>query len=202
MVAIAEERFAGMEKDINIPIRMVSKTCAILHRQMMAQPVRQRVTSTQYLDMVRVLPQLLKPIQKKLIKIKKNLQTGIDQVHKADVHQKKLSNEISEKEPEIIKLNTEIEQLNKRLSQERINLERASKAFRKKEVLARKKGEETQELAADGEIREYLLTYVVILNSNFQVKILSSTYIPSLDGIFSFFKRDGKSSYDTSTYFL
>ena len=181
---------------------MVSKTCAILHRQMMAQPVRQRVTSTQYLDMVRVLPQLLKPIQKKLIKIKKNLQTGIDQVHKADVHQKKLSNEISEKEPEIIKLNTEIEQLNKRLSQERINLERASKAFRKKEVLARKKGEETQELAADGEIREYLLTYVVILNSNFQVKILSSTYIPSLDRIFSFFKRDGKSSYDTSTYFL
>ena len=140
--------------------------------------------------------------QQKSAEIKKNLQTGIDQVHKADVHQKKLSNEISEKEPEIIKLNTEIEQLNKRLSQERINLERASKAFRKKEVLARKKGEETQELAADGEIREYLLTYVVILNSNFQVKILSSTYIPSLDRIFSFFKRDGKSSYDTSTYFL
>ena len=83
-------------------------------------------------------------------KIKKNLQTGIDQVQKANTFINKLSNEIAEKEPEILKLNTEIEQLNKRLSQERINLERASKAFRKKEVLARKKGEETQELAADG----------------------------------------------------
>ena len=84
------------------------------------------------------------------MKIKKNLETGIAQVQKANTFINKLSNEISEKEPEILKLSTEIEQFNKRLSQERINLERASKAFRKKEVLARKKGEETQELAADG----------------------------------------------------
>ena len=51
---------------------------------------------------------------------------------------------MAEKEPEVAKLNTEIEQLNKRLSQERINLDRASKAFRKKEAAARKKSEETQ----------------------------------------------------------
>ena len=150
LIAIAQDRFVGMEKDINIPIRMVAKTCAILHLQMMAQPSRQRVASTQFLDMVKIIPQLIRPIQKKMKKIQKNLQTGIDQVQKANTFINKLSNEIAEKEPEILKLNTEIEQLNKRLSQERINLERASKAFRKKEVLARKKGEETQELAADG----------------------------------------------------
>ena len=76
-------------------------------------------------------------------------QTGIDQVHNANTFINKLSNEIAEKDPEISRLQTEIEQLNKRLSQERINLDRASKAFRKKEVAARKKSEETQELAAD-----------------------------------------------------
>jgi len=51
---------------------------------------------------------------------------------------------MAEKEPEVVKLHTEIEQLNKRLSQERINLDRASKTFRKKEAAARKKSEETQ----------------------------------------------------------
>ena len=81
--------------------------------------------------------------------IRHNLQTGVDQVHKANTFIHKLTNEISEKEPEVLRLNSEIEQLNKRLSQERINLERASKAFRKKESAARKKSEETQELAAD-----------------------------------------------------
>ena len=46
-------------------------------------------------------------------------------------------------------MSAEIERLNKRLSQERLNLDKASKAFRRKEVAARKKSEETQELAAD-----------------------------------------------------
>ena len=90
---------------------------------------RQRVASTQYLDMVKILPQLLKPIQRKLLKIKKNLESGIAQVQKANTFINKLSNEISEKEPEILKLSTEIEQFNKRLSQERINLERARYDF-------------------------------------------------------------------------
>ena len=111
-----------------------------------------RVTSTQYLDMVKMLPQLYRPLQRKLLQIRQNLQTGIDQVHKANTYITKLTNEISEKEPEVLRLNTEIEQLNKRLSQERINLERASKSFRKKEAAARKKSEETQDLAADGNL--------------------------------------------------
>ena len=149
LIAVAEERFAGLEQDLSIPVRNVSKTCAILHRQMTEDPLRE-VSTTQYLDMVKVLPQLYKPLQKKLVKIKTNLQTGIDQVHKANTFINKLTNEISEKEPEVLRLNSEIEQLNKRLSQERMNLERASKAFRKKEVAARKKSEETQDLAADG----------------------------------------------------
>ena len=107
------------------------------------------VTYTQYLDMVKVLPSLYKPLQKKLTMTKNSLQTGIEQVKKANEYINKLTSDIAEKEPEILKLKTEIEQLNKRLSQERINLDKASKAFRKKEVAARKKSEETQELAAD-----------------------------------------------------
>ena len=52
-------------------------------------------------------------------------------------------------DPQVTQLSSEIERLNKRLSQERLNLDKASKAFRRKEVAARKKSEETQELAAD-----------------------------------------------------
>ena len=43
----------------------------------------------------------------------------------------------------------EAEQLNKRLAQERLNLEKASQSFRKKEAKARAKSELTQELAAE-----------------------------------------------------
>ena len=160
LIAIAEERFihAGMEQDVGIGLRNVSKTCASLHRQMMSTVIgaekklserMKQVTYTQYLDMVKVLPSLYKPLQKKLTMTKNSLQTGIEQVKKANTYINKLTSDIAEKEPEILKLKTEIEQLNKRLSQERINLDKASKAFRKKEVAARKKSEETQELAAD-----------------------------------------------------
>ena len=130
------------------------------------------MTSTQYLDMVKMLPQLYRPLQRKLLQIRQNLQTGIDQVHKANTYITKLTNEISEKEPEVLRLNTEIEQLNKRLSQERINLERASKSFRKKEAAARKKSEATQDLVADGnlishscfiESRKWIQKYCFIL---------------------------------------
>ena len=160
LIAIAEERFvhAGMEQDVSIGLRNVSKACASLHRQMMSTVVgaekkiserMKEVTYTQYLDMVKVLPSLYKPLQKKLTMTKNSLQTGIEQVKKANEYINKLAGDIAEKEPEILKLKTEIEQLNKRLSQERMNLDKASKAFRKKEVAARKKSEETQELAAD-----------------------------------------------------
>ena len=160
LIAIAEERFvtAGMEQDVTIGLRNVSKACASLHRQMMSTGIgaemkasdqMKAVTYTQYLDMVKALPSLYKPLQKKLSMTKNSLQKGIEQVQKANTFIKKLTSEISEKEPEILRLKNEIEQLNKKLSQERINLDKASKAFRKKEVAARKKSEETQELAAD-----------------------------------------------------
>jgi len=102
------------------------------------------VSCTQFLDAVKVLPLLFKPLQKKLQTTKNDLQSGIDQVVKANTFINKLTAEMAEKEPEVVKLHTEIEQLNKRLSQERINLDRASKTFRKKEAAARKKSEETQ----------------------------------------------------------
>ena len=38
------------------------------------------ISSTQYLDAVKVLPLLFKPMQKKLLGTKTNLQNGIDQV--------------------------------------------------------------------------------------------------------------------------
>ena len=66
LIAIAEERFMGLEKDLTIPVRHVSKACAIIHLQMVSEPTR-AVTSTQFLDMVKVLPQLYKPLQKKLL---------------------------------------------------------------------------------------------------------------------------------------
>ena len=94
LIAIAEERFvnAGMEQDVAIGLRNVSKACASLHRQMMStvfgpeQKISERmkeVTYTQYLDMVKVLPSLYKPLQKKLTMTKNSLQTGIEQVKKA-----------------------------------------------------------------------------------------------------------------------
>ena len=136
-----------------MPMRSLTKACASLHFQMVSDVGKDQskvdIDNTQFLDMVKVLPQLFKPTQQKLQMTKTSLQTGIDQVHNANTFINKLSNEIAEKDPEISRLQTEIEQLNKRLSQERINLDRASKAFRKKEVAARKKSEETQELAAD-----------------------------------------------------
>ena len=149
LIAIAEDRFAGLEQSLPMPIRNVSKTCASLHNQMTTDIGKIDIVNTQYLDMVKVLPQLFKPMKAKLLTTKHALQTGIDQVHNANTFINKLTNEISEKDPEISRMKTEIEQLNKRLSQERINLDRASKAFRKKEVAARKKSEETQELASD-----------------------------------------------------
>ena len=152
LISIAEDRFLGLEKEIAMPVRNVSKVCASLHNQMISDTANVRkdeIATTQYLDMVKVLPQMYKPMKKKLLMTKTCLQTGIDQVMKANTFINKLTNDITEKEPEILRLKTEIEQLNKRLTQERINLDRASKAFRKKEVAARRKSEETQELAAD-----------------------------------------------------
>lgn len=78
-----------------------------------------------------------------------SLKAGIQSVVRANGYIQQLSDDITNKEPEIQKLGGEIEQLNKRLTQERINLDKASKAFRRKEVAARKKSEETQELASD-----------------------------------------------------
>ena len=60
-----------------------------------------------------------------------------------------MNSEIAAKEPDTKRLMHEAEQLNKRLAQERLNLEKASQSFRKKEAKARAKSELTQELAAE-----------------------------------------------------
>ena len=40
LIAIAEDRFMGLEKDLSIPVRNVSKACAIIHLQMTQEPTR------------------------------------------------------------------------------------------------------------------------------------------------------------------
>ena len=40
LIAIAEDRFLGLEKDLSIPVRNVSKACAIIHLQMTQEPTR------------------------------------------------------------------------------------------------------------------------------------------------------------------
>ena len=75
--------------------------------------------------------------------------TGIEQTLKAQSHIDRLNSEIAAKEPDTKRLMHEAEQLNKRLAQERLNLEKASQSFRKKEAKARAKSELTQELAAE-----------------------------------------------------
>ena len=63
-----------------MPIRNVSKSCAVLHKQMGEESFYRDISSTQYLDAVKVLPLLFKPMQKKLLATKNSLQNGIDQV--------------------------------------------------------------------------------------------------------------------------
>jgi hypothetical protein len=62
-----------------MPVRNVSKTCAVLHKQMCEESFTKDISATQYLDAVKVLPLLYKPMQKKLLATKNNLQNGIDQ---------------------------------------------------------------------------------------------------------------------------
>jgi hypothetical protein len=47
---------------------------------MSEEGVNKEISCTQYLDAVKVLPLLFKPMQKKLLTTKNNLQNGIDQV--------------------------------------------------------------------------------------------------------------------------
>ena len=64
----------------SMPVRNVSKSCAVLHKQMSEETFYREISTTQYLDAVKVLPLLFKPMQKKLQGTKTNLQNGIDQV--------------------------------------------------------------------------------------------------------------------------
>ena len=57
------------------------------------------IDNTQFLDMVKVLPQLHKPTQQRLQMTKTSLQTGIDQVHNANTFINKLSSDMAEKDP-------------------------------------------------------------------------------------------------------
>ena len=96
-----------------------------------------------------LFPEMYRDVKAELLKIRDSLRTGIDQTLKAQSHIDRLNSEIAAKEPDIKRLMHEAEQLNKRLAQERLNLEKASQSFRKKEAKARAKSELTQELAAE-----------------------------------------------------
>jgi hypothetical protein len=132
------------------PLEAVCKCFAALHLHMVnAEGDDQAICSSQFLDLLALFPDLYRPLRKKLMVAESSLKAGIQCVVRSNVYIMQLSSEISVKEPAIHKMAIEIEQLNKRLVQERLNLDKASKAFRRKEVAARKKSEDTQELAAD-----------------------------------------------------
>ena len=150
--AMARERLGILlsTTKTEFPLGAVCKAFAALHIFMSTQSGdRLAVLSTQYLDVISLFPDLYTRLHKKLVEAENNLKGGIQCVERSNGFIKQLADDISVKEPEMVKLATEIEQLNKRLTQERINLDKASKAFRRKEVAARKKSEETQELAED-----------------------------------------------------
>jgi dynein heavy chain len=147
MISIAEDRFTGLEADINFPLRIVARCCSNLHQ--FCRETFSSTTSSQFLEFVALFPEMYKDVKVKLLKSRESLQIGIEQTVKAQLHIDQLNLEIASKEPEIKKLMMEAEQLNKRLGQEKQNLEKASQSFRKKEAKARAKSEITQELAAE-----------------------------------------------------
>ncbi len=148
--AIARERLSARLTHAKgeFPLEAVCKTFASLHLHQQ-QHDSSGTASTQFLDVVALFPEIYTPLQKKLLDTETSLKAGIQCVVRSNGFIKQLTEEVAVKEPEIQRLASEIEQLNKRLTHERINLDKASKAFRRKEVAARKKSEETQELAAD-----------------------------------------------------
>ena len=147
MIAIAEDRYTGLETDINFTLRIVARCCSNLHQY--CRESFSSTTSSQYLEFVALFPEMYKDVKAKLLKARESLHIGIEQTVKAQTHIDQLNLEIASKEPEIKKLMLEAEQLNKRLGQEKQNLEKASQLFRKKEAKARAKSEITQELAAE-----------------------------------------------------
>lgn len=70
------------------------------------------------------------PLKAKLLKTTASLSTGIQCVVRANGYIKELADEIARREPDSSKMSGEIDELNKRLGQERLNLDKASKAFR------------------------------------------------------------------------
>ena len=147
MCAIAEDRFEALQQELSLPLRNVSRACSHLHQ--FCRDNYESTTSSQYLEFVALFPEMHKDVKAKLLRTRDSLRIGIEQTLKAQSHIDRLNSEIASKEPDTKRLMHEAEQLNKRLAQERLNLEKASQSFRKKEAKARAKSELTQELAAE-----------------------------------------------------
>ena len=68
----------GLEASLSMPMRSLTKACASLHFQMVSDVGKDQskvdIDNTQFLDMVKVLPQLFKPTQQKLQMTKTSLQ--------------------------------------------------------------------------------------------------------------------------------
>ena len=147
MASIAEDRLKDLDSKVNLEMETITKCCSSLHQ--FCRETYNSTTSSQFLEFVALFPEMYLDMITKLQKNRESLQIGIDQAIKAQTHIDRFNTEITSKEPEIKKLVLEAEQLNKRLAQERQNLEKASQTFRKKEAKARAKSEITQELAAE-----------------------------------------------------
>lgn len=146
LTSIARERLSNV--DVIPSIKDQLQVVLVRLHQVMLENGYQ-VTTTHFLDLLTVFPKVFLPEYEAMIQEHNNLKSGIKSVTSANSLINQLSGEVTQIEPEIHNLVSEIEQLNKSLTQEKMNLDRASKAFRRTEVAARKKSEETQELAAD-----------------------------------------------------
>ncbi len=130
-----------------IPVDTVSGLLSDLHES--ETRLDPSVASSQFLDAAAIFPEFFRPLARETERREADYLAGIQSVLRSTGYIDKLAREIADKEPQVALLTDEIEGLNKRLQLERSNLDKASKSFRRIEVAARQKSEETQELASD-----------------------------------------------------
>ncbi len=145
--AAASDKNGASGKKEGMPVETVASLLARLHEE--ETVLDPTMASSQFLDAAAIFPEFYRPQAREMRQKEEDYLSGIQSVLRSNGYIDKLARETADKEPQVAQLTAEIEQLNKRLAQERGNLDKASKSFRRIEVAARKKSEETQELAAD-----------------------------------------------------
>ncbi|QQP56239.1 Uncharacterized protein FKW44_000834, partial [Caligus rogercresseyi] len=129
--AIAEDRYSGMglREGGSVSMNSVLRSLSVVSTKLHLKSNSFQGSNNSYLNYL----DALRPKLDQLLNEINEVSTGISQVAQANELIHKLSDDILGQEPESSRIASEIEHLQKRISQEKINLEKASKAFRKKE---------------------------------------------------------------------